>query len=258
MAFFGNANFFVILAFPARFFVYLIHSLINNRKGLNMRRNEDYSVYLVTNEAVAAKRGRTTEQVVLAAVAGGVTAVQIREKELSRPQLAQLVSRVKPFTRAAGVPLIVNDSVETALQVGADGAHVGQSDLPAIIARRRLGSSLIMGVSVYNVDQALRAEAAGADYLGVAPIYGTKTKRDALPPMGVDNLAMICRAVSIPIIGIGGIVHNNADQLVRFGLDGVAVISAIIDQPDIAQAARSLAAIVRSAKANIGRNRIAV
>ena len=219
-----------------------------------MRHNNfDPSLCLVTNGTVAAKRGSTVEKTVLLAVAGGATLVQIREKEMDRKKLADLVARVKPFTLAAGVPLIVNDSVETALKVGADGAHVGQSDLAASVARKWLGSKMILGVSVYTVEEALRAQAVGADYLGVGPVFATKTKTDAQPPMGMERLGIIAQAVSIPVIAIGGVVHSNAAAIVRTGIDGVAVISAIIDQPDPAQATQILAGIVRSAKAGIGR-----
>jgi thiamine-phosphate pyrophosphorylase len=143
--------------------------------------------------------------------------------------------------------------VETALKVRADGAHVGQNDLAAAVARKWLGAKMILGVSVYTVEEALRAQAAGADYLGVGPVFATKTKTDAQPPMGIERLGIIARAVTIPVIAIGGIVHNNAAAIVQAGIDGVAVISAIIDQPNPAQATRVLSEIVRSAKAGVGR-----
>jgi len=213
---------------------------------MQWRSKLDLSVYLVTNEAVAKKRGRTTEEVVLAAVAGGATVVQIREKGMTTRQLADLTMRVKPIANAAGVPIVVNDSVHVAMEVGADGAHVGQNDMPAWQARAILGPDRILGVSVYSIEEALAAEPF-ADYLGIGPVGFTRTKIDALPPMGLDQMALIAQAVTIPVVAIGGIVHENAAQLVHAGLDGVAVISAIVDQPDVAAATRSLSNIVRQA-----------
>lgn len=216
----------------------------------------DLSVYLVTNEGVARKRKRTTEDVVLDAVRGGATIVQIREKDLPVTQLADLTARVKPIAHAAGVPIVVNDSVWTALAVGADGVHLGQSDMPAYLARQILGSKRILGVSVYTVEEALVAERAGADYVSISPVFATKTKTDARPPMGLEQMSLIARVTTIPVIAIGGIVHANAAQVVRASLDGVAVISAIIDQPDPASAAKRLSRIVHIARQQVERRTI--
>jgi thiamine-phosphate pyrophosphorylase len=222
-----------------------------------MWRNKlDLSVYLVTNDGVAGQRGRTTEEVVLDAVRGGATIVQIREKDLPLTQLADLTARVKPIAHAHSVPIVVNDSVWTALEVGADGVHLGQSDMPAHLARRILGSERILGVSVYTVEEALTAQRADADYVSISPVFATKTKKDARPPMGLEQMSLIARVVTIPVIAIGGIVHANAAQVVRAGLDGVAVISAIIDQPAQAKATRDLSEIVRATKQNIRRGAI--
>ena len=198
---------------------------------------------------MAGRRGRTTEEVVLDAVKGGATFVQIREKDLSLSQLADLTARVLPIAHAYGVPIVVNDSVRTALAVGADGVHLGQSDMPANVARQILGLERILGVSVYTVEEALAAERAGADYVSISPVFATKTKKDALPPVGLEQMSLIARVVTIPVVAIGGIVHANAARLVHAGLDGVAVISAIIGQPDPADAARKLREIVNRAAA---------
>jgi thiamine-phosphate pyrophosphorylase len=155
---------------------------------------------------------------------------------------------LRDVTRAAGVPLIVNDNLDVALAIDAEGLHVGQSDLSADMARRLLGPQRILGVSAATVEKATLAERAGADYLGVGDIYGTPSKPDAGPPIGLARITEIARAVSIPIIGIGGITEANAAAVIDAGADGVAVIAAIVGAPDPEAAARSLRTTISHAQ----------
>lgn len=218
-----------------------------------LRNSFDLSVYLITDRGVAGKRGRTVEETVLDALRGGATMIQIREKEMTMDELAGLSSVVLPLARSASVPLIVNDNVRAMLAVDADGIHVGQGDMSADRVRRIIGNDKILGVSVYSAEEALKAEAAGADYVSIGPVGKTKTKKDAHPPIGLKQLAAIASVVSVPIVAVGGIVHNNAVAVVRSGIDGVAVISAIIDQPDPAEATKQLRDIVHGARQRAGR-----
>lgn len=181
----------------------------------------------------------TIEENVECALKGGVTAVQLREKECSSREFLELALRVKGLTSRYGVPLIINDRVDIALAAGADGVHVGQDDLPCRTVRQIAGPDMLIGVSVSALDEAIRAEQDGADYLGVGAMFPTGTKTDA-EVITVDLLKEIRKAVSIPIVIIGGINMNTAPQFKGLGIDGIAVVSAIVAQPDVEAAARGL------------------
>jgi thiamine-phosphate pyrophosphorylase len=202
----------------------------------------DYSLYLVTDETLAGTRG--VEAVVRAAVAGGVTVVQVREKHGDRQKFLEHTRTLAAWLRTAGVPLIVNDSVEIALAVDADGVHVGQGDMPCAEVRRLVGPQKIIGVSVGSVDEARQAERDGANYLGISPIFATPTKPDAPPPVGLEGLRAIRAAVHLPLVAIGGIHAGNAAQILAAGADGIAVVSAIMSAPDPTAAARQLRVII--------------
>ena len=190
-------------------------------------------------------RGRTHLQVAEAAIAGGADVLQLRDKEASSGLLYREALRLRKLTREAKVPFIVNDRLDIALAVGADGVHVGQSDLPASVVRRILGPGKILGVSAVTVEEAIRAEKDGADYLGVGPVFEARgTKPDAGEPQGVDRIAQIRRHCRLPIVAIGGIDAENARKVRKAGADAAAVISAIVAADDIAQAARRLKAIL--------------
>lgn len=210
----------------------------------------DWSLYVITDARLA--RGRSHEEVIEAAIAGGATIVQYREKEGPTRKLVDEARSLRELTRRHGVPFIVNDRLDVALAVDADGVHVGQDDLPASIARRLIGPEKILGVSATNLEEALRAEQDGADYLGVGPIFATPTKPDAAPPMGLEGLAEVCRRVSIPVVAIGGINDQNAAAVIEAGADGVAVVSAVVAAPDVAAAARRLREVVEAARARRG------
>ena len=201
------------------------------------KQNIDWSLYLCTDRRLMSSS--TIEENVECALKGGVTAVQLREKECSSREFLELALRVKGLTSRYGVPLIINDRVDIALAVGADGVHVGQDDLPCRTVRQISGPDMLIGVSVSALDEAIRAEQDGADYLGVGAMFPTGTKTDA-EVITVDLLKEIRKAVSIPIVIIGGINMNTAPQFKGLDIDGIAVVSAIVAQPDVEAAARGL------------------
>lgn len=184
----------------------------------------------------------TLEQAVEAAVKGGCTVVQLREKNCTSREFYELALSVKNITDYYGVPLIINDRLDIAAAVNADGVHLGQKDLPANIARAVLGESKIIGVSANNLEAALKAENDGADYLGVGAVFVTGTKKDT-KPVSTESLKEICSQVKIPVVAIGGIKRDNITLLNGTGISGVAVISSVIGKPDIASAARELKAL---------------
>ncbi len=206
----------------------------------------DYSLYLVTDRGLA--RGRSTLEIVKAAVQGGVTCVQLREKKCSTLDFIEQARTVKDFLKVRGVPLVINDRVDVALAVEADGVHLGQTDMPLTIAKKILGGSMFIGISAESLEDALEAEKGGADYLGVSPIYGTPTKTDTAPALGLEGLRDIRKAVNIPLVGIGGLNPSNAREVIRNGADGVAVVSAIVAADDPGQAAAELKRIIDEAK----------
>lgn len=184
----------------------------------------------------------TLEQAVEAAVKGGCTVVQLREKNCTSREFYELALSVKNITDYYGVPLIINDRLDIAAAVNADGVHLGQKDLPANIARAVLGESKIIGVSANNLEAALKAENDGADYLGVGAVFATGTKKDT-KPVSTESLKEICSQVKIPVVAIGGIKRDNITLLNGTGISGVAVISSVIGKPDISSAARELKAL---------------
>ena len=198
----------------------------------------DYSLYLVTDRRLSL--GRSTVEVVAAAVSGGVTCVQLREKHCSTREFLEEARRVRELLVGTGVPLIINDRLDVALAVGADGVHLGQNDMHLSDARRLVGERLVIGISAESVADAIRAEAEGADYIGVSPVFTTPTKMDTAPPLGLEGLREIRRAVSLPLVAIGSIRHDNAAEVLRAGADGLAVVSAIVSAPCPRTAAAAL------------------
>ena len=194
-------------------------------------------LYAVTDNAWLGER--SLAQCVEAALAGGATFVQLRDKQATGDALRAEAEELLALCRAAGVPFVVNDDVECALAVGADGVHVGQDDMACERARALLGPDAIVGVSTQTVEQALEAERRGADYLGVGAVFSTSTKRDAAP-VSRRTLREICAAVSIPVCAIGGITLENAPTLAGTGIAGLAVVSAVFAAPDIEAAAQAL------------------
>jgi len=200
-------------------------------------RNWDWTLYLVTDRRLAGARPLT--DLVAAAVRGGVTAVQIREKECATREFVELARALKALLAPLGVTLVVNDRVDVALAAGADGVHVGQSDMDCRDARHLLGPDAIIGLSVENAEQAAAAPPE-ADYLGVSPVDSTPTKTDTNSEWGLAGLASLRRATPRPLVAIGGIDPANAASVIESGAEGIAVVSAICAAPDPEQAARTL------------------
>ena len=188
--------------------------------------------------------GRTLKEVVLESLEGGVTMLQLREKHLDEAHFLEEAKELQTLCRSWHVPFLINDNVEIALAMNADGIHVGQSDMAAGDVRKKLGDDKIIGVSAQTVEQALLAEKAGADYLGVGAVFPTSSKDDA-NEVTYETLKAICSAVSIPVVAIGGITQENVHQLAGSGICGAAVISAIYAKPDIKKAAAELKTAVK-------------
>lgn len=199
---------------------------------------DDLLLYAVTDRTWLGP-GETLDQAVEAALKGGTTFVQLREKHLDEDAFLEEARQLKILCRQYGVPFVVNDNVEIAMAADADGVHVGQDDMEAGDVRRKIGPSKILGVSVQTVEQALLAQERGADYLGVGAVFATGSKDDA-DDVSHDTLQAICEAVDIPVVAIGGITRENVQQLIGRGLAGIAVISAIFAQDDIQKAAEDL------------------
>lgn len=214
-----------------------------------MQKNQiDYSLYLVTDRSLS--RGRSTLEIVGAAIAGGVTCVQLREKNCSTLEFIQEALAVRDLLAAANIPLIINDRLDVALAVAADGVHLGQTDMPLKMARDIAGAAMLVGISAESVADAVAAALGGADYIGVSPIYDTPTKTDTAPSLGLSGLETIRRAVDIPLVGIGGLNQDNAAAVISHGADGVAVVSAIVSADDPQSAARQLRAQIDRVKNN--------
>lgn len=195
-------------------------------------------LYLVTDQGSAV--GRTLSDVVSAAVQGGVTCVQLREKHLStRDFLAQALA-LKALLRPLRIPLVINDRLDIALACGAEGVHLGQSDMPVLQARRLLPPHVFIGWSVETMDDVVRSASLPVDYLGVSPIHATLTKTDTQPPWGLDGLRQVRAATTLPLVAIGGIHAGNARQVMAAGADGLAVVSALCSAADPCQAAQAL------------------
>lgn len=198
----------------------------------------DFSLYLVTDRGLS--RGRTTCEIVREAVAGGVTCVQLREKRCGTREFISEARAVLAILRPLGVPLIINDRVDVALMVGADGVHLGQQDMAINDARVLAPPAWIIGVSAESLDDARRAERKGADYIGVSPVFATQTKHDTAHPLGLKGLRQIRDAVGVPLVAIGGIHCGNVRDVIRAGADGVAVVSAIVSADSPREAAAAL------------------
>lgn len=181
----------------------------------------------------------TIEESVEQAVKGGVTVVQLREKDCSSKEFYELALKVKEITDRYDVPLIINDRVDIAMAVNADGVHIGQSDLPADVVRKLIGEDKIIGVSAARLDEAVKAVENGADYLGVGAMFATNTKTDARP-VTMEELMKIRCAVDVPVVVIGGINMDTLSNFKNIGIDGLAVVSAIISKQDVEGAAREM------------------
>lgn len=208
-------------------------------------------LYVVTDASLS--RGLGHLESAKRAMKGGADVIQLRDKDMSGRELYDLGIELAKATRREGALLIVNDRLDIALACGADGVHLGQDDLPVKEARQLAPRGFIIGASVGSVEEALDAERAGADYVALSPVFSTPSKADAGAGRGLEMLSRIRKAVSVPVIAIGGITMENVAAVIEAGADGVAVISAVIGQPDIEAAAMDLKAKVLAAKKKSGR-----
>lgn len=204
-------------------------------------KKKDMLLYAVTDRSWL--NGETLYGQVEKALKGGVTFVQLREKNLDQEHFLEEAREIKELCRKYHVPFVINDNVEIAAAIDADGVHVGQSDMEAGDVQAKLGKDKIIGVTAKTVEQALLAEARGADYLGVGAVFHTGSKADARE-ISHETFKEICAAVKIPVVAIGGISKDNVMQLAGYGMDGIAVISGIFAQPDIEEAARDLKTLI--------------
>ncbi|MGI6068724.1 thiamine phosphate synthase [Absicoccus porci] len=202
-----------------------------------MKSNNYLELYAVTDRHWLGNQ--TLLEQVQEALDGGATCIQLREKQLDEENFLKEAIEIQKLCKEYHVPFIVNDNVDIAKSMHADGIHVGQSDMEALDVRKELGKDVILGVSAQTVEQAKKAEAHGADYLGVGAVFPTGSKDDA-DDVSHETLKAICEAVSIPVIAIGGITQDNVKELAGSGIVGIAVISAIFAQKDITQATKDL------------------
>ncbi|MET1177744.1 thiamine phosphate synthase [Peribacillus simplex] len=201
----------------------------------------DLSLYLVTKESIALEK---LTEIIAESVSGGVSIVQLREKNNSSLSFYKKASALKQLLNELSIPLIINDRVDIALAVGADGIHIGQDDLPLTVVKQMVPEDMIVGVSVSTLEEAHEAERNGADYIGVGSVFPTKTKQDATL-MAIGDLEEICRSVSIPAVAIGGITADNISALSDSGLSGTAVVSAIMNAESPKSASESLLKIIK-------------
>ena len=198
-----------------------------------------YRLCLVTDREIG--RGRPLVEVVMRAVTGGVTMVQLREKAATTRAFLEEARALKTVLADHGVPLIVNDRADVALAVGADGVHVGQADMPVEAVRAVVGPGMTIGLSITDAEQIARADAGAADYLGIGPVHPQKTKPDAATPLGLGGFAKLRRMTAKPVLAIGGVKADDVPMLVEEGATGVAVVSAIMGAEDPEAAARLFA-----------------
>lgn len=203
-----------------------------------MKREVDWALYLVTDQTLCGIR--KLDEVVAAAVRGGVTVVQLREKSCSTRKFVEIGLQLKSILKPLNVPLLINDRVDVALACSADGVHIGQSDLTYQQARNILGPDVLIGLSVETIEQAIEAEQWEVDYLGVSPIFETSTKNDLVPAWGIEGLKHLRKYSNHKLIGIGGIQSTNVTEVLCAGADGVAVVSAICGSSDPESATRIL------------------
>ena len=209
-----------------------------------MLNTKDLQLYLVTDRDLL--RGRDLQDVVLEAVAGGVTMVQLREKHAATRDFVALARQLKSLLAPKNIPLIINDRIDVALAVDADGVHVGQSDMPYAIARQLLGENKIIGLSVENFDDIRVANQLDVDYVGISPVFATPTKNDTAAPFGLEGLREAVKLSVHPTVAIGGMNESTIGEVMRCGTDGVAVVSAIVAADNPRKASALLSQIVQN------------
>lgn len=201
-----------------------------------------YDLYVVTDEGLS--RGLDHTEIARRALEGGADVIQLRDKTMGGRRLTEHALSIRKLTRSAGALLIINDRLDIALAAKADGVHLGQEDMSIKDVRPMSPKGFIIGITAHNVDEAVEAEALSADYLGLSPIFQTGSKSDAGPACGVEMVRKVKAGVRIPVVAIGGIGPSNARDVLKAGADGLAVISAVVGQDDIAGAAHRMRSII--------------
>lgn len=212
------------------------------------RNNFDLSLYLVTDRDLS--KGRDIRWIVEEAVKGGCTMVQLREKDCCTKDFIKIAQDLKEILKPYNVPLLINDRVDVALAVDADGVHIGQSDMPYEIARKLLGPDKFIGISVENLDEVTKANEIDVDYIGVSPIFSTPTKTNTKTPFLLEGARLAASISKHPTVGIGGMNHKTAKDVILSGLDGIAVVSDIVSAESPKESAETLLKIVKDAKGN--------
>lgn len=211
-----------------------------------MRPPFDLSLYLVTDRSLSL--GRPLEYIVREAVEGGVTMIQLREKDCSSAEFYQLAVSLKELLAPYNIPLIINDRLDIALACDAEGLHIGQSDLPYSVARKLMGEDKIIGLSVENIQDVIEANKLDVDYIGISPVFDTNTKNDTAKALGLSGVEQIGKLSVHPSVGIGGINQSNAKDIIEAGADGISVVSAIMSASDPKASAKILSNIVKQSK----------
>ncbi len=197
----------------------------------------DFRLYVITGEKF--HPGRNYVEVMEEAIRGGADCIQLREKNKTKKELLEMARRLRELTDRYAVPFIVNDHVDIALAVNADGVHLGQDDLPLEEARRILGPDKMIGISTHKLEEALAAERNGADYIGVGPVFPTDTKEDVVDPVGIQYVDEVVRNISIPFVAIGGIKLHNVDEVLQAGAQRICIVSAVVGADDVRGAAQA-------------------
>ena len=202
-------------------------------------------LYLVTDASLS--NGRSTLDMVTDAIRGGVTCVQLREKNATAKDFLHTAQQLRPLLEKHRIPFIINDRIDIALAANADGIHIGQSDIPLPDAKKIFPDKII-GITIHSAEQAVLAEKEGATYVAVSPVFDTPTKTDTPPGLGLEGVSRIRKSVSIPVVAIGGIQLNNAAEILQAGADGLAVVSALVSAPDISFAAKQFTDLIQQVK----------
>ena len=216
------------------------HSRLHRQRMTRFRRA---GLYLVTSQVLS--RGRSTEEIVIMALAGGVRLIQLREKDMPISRLTKLAEKIRAMTKKKGALLIINDCLDLALAVGADGVHLGQDDLPVARARN-IAPDLIIGVSTHSLKEALAAQRAGASYINIGPLFPTKTKKWNEKFLGIQKMKQIASKIKIPFTVMGGIKAEHIPDLIRAGVKTIAVVTAVTAADNPRKAAKQLLALIRS------------
>lgn len=206
----------------------------------------DLSLYLVLDPELC--RTHSMVETTLAAIAGGATIIQLRDKRAGTEGLIRIGRELMDAMRGTGVPLIVNDDIDAAIAIGADGLHVGQDDLPTKTARDRLGQDKIIGLSIEDETVARKVDRSIVDYVGIGPVFATPTKPDHKPAIGFDGLASLVRIAGLPSVAIGGLKRDHVEPVFEAGANGIAVVSAICGQPDPEGATRKISDAIKARK----------